>query len=165
MINHFFGSKLKLWEAVIDHTAQKVINAVQSTACQDDASLSSRERLRRAMLQLIDVMCDAPLMAQFVVRESIQEHARFEYMYLRLVKPMHDLLTPMIRDAVEAGEIGDVDPDFMFFTFTASVSMAIAARRYSYRFSPVIESDERFRHELKCVLQQPFVAQPVASTP
>ncbi|WP_213992122.1 TetR family transcriptional regulator [Sodalis sp. dw_96] len=149
LLSHFFGSKLGLWKAVIDQIADQVVAIILAMDHENNGALSEGEYFRHVMEQLIDLVCDTPLMAKFMVKEIAQQDERSEYVYERLIKPPHDLLLPLIKKARDAGDIGDTDPELFFFVFTGSIAMTVATRPFIVRFSPTAAQDEAFRRELK----------------
>ncbi|WP_413730573.1 TetR/AcrR family transcriptional regulator [Sodalis sp. RH22] len=152
LLSHSFGSKLGLWQAVIDHVAERVVAVILVMEQEKNGDLSEGEYFRHVMEQLIDLICDTPLMAKFVVKEVAQHDARSDYVYERLIKPPYDLLLPLLKKAREAGDIGDIDPELFFFVFTGSIAMTVATRSFIIRFSPTAAKDETFRRELKRTL-------------
>lgn len=114
--------------------------------------LTDGERLRRAIEHMIDLSCDTPEISMFVVREAIQSDDRSEFVYQRLVKPVHDLVLPLVEAARKSGAIDNIDPDFFFFTFSGSIGMTVASRNFVTRFSEAAKDDALFRAELKRTL-------------
>lgn len=149
LISHTFGSKLGLWQAVIDHVAKQVLATALPVSLNTVGKKSPVERLCEAIGHLVDIMFDAPHFAQFAVREISQQNEQFEYVFAQIAKPFHDLLLPLIREAQEAGEIDGVDPNILFFVLTGSVSMSISVRPFVARFSPAVANSDVFRRELK----------------
>ncbi len=64
-------------------------------------------------------------MAKFMLTEVAQYDGRSEYVYERLIKPLHDLLLLLLKKARDAGDIGDIDPELFFFVFTGSITMTM----------------------------------------
>lgn len=147
LIAHRFGSKLELWKTVVDDLAERFLQELFVSVEQD--ALSDVDVLQHAMDRMIDLVCDTPQLAMFVVKEVAQQDERFEYVYERLIKPIHDLLLPHIQAARTSGALKDADPDFFFFTFAGSIAMTVAMRPFVTRFSTAAEAEQSFRMELK----------------
>ncbi|MDF3809942.1 MULTISPECIES: TetR family transcriptional regulator [Rhodopseudomonas] len=152
LIPHQFGSKLGLWRAVVDDIAERTLPDFRSIIERGAPETSAGETLQLAMARMIDHLCDTPQLAMFVVNEVGEQGERFEYVYDRLVRPMHDLLLPPIRAAHASGAIKDVNPDFFFATFTAAISMTVVMRPFIARFSSHAKKEQAFRRELKRAL-------------
>ncbi len=152
LISHQFGSKLELWKAVVDDLAEPLVHGIRSIVEHDSGAVSDGEVLQRAMERMIDLVCDTPQLAMFVVKEVAQQGERFEYVYERLVKPTHDLLLSPIRAARASGAIKNIDPNFFFFAFTGSIAMTVVMRPFVSRFSNSAKREKAFRAELKRVL-------------
>jgi hypothetical protein len=67
-----------------------------------------------------------PGLAMFVARGVLPSAERSDYVYQHLLRPHHDLMLPIIREAISAGVIRQQDPELFFFLFVTSVSMTIA---------------------------------------
>ncbi len=149
LLSYSFGSKLGLWQAVIDHISEQIVPVIRAMDRDENNAGSWRGYFRQVMEQFIDLICDTPLMAKFMVKEIAQGDERSEYIYERLIKPLHDLLLPLLKKARDSGDIGEIDPELFFFVFTGSIGMTVVARSYIVRFSPATAQEETFRLELK----------------
>ncbi len=146
LISHRFGSKLDLWKAVVDDLATRFLREL--------AQLRDAE-LPAMLSQLIDLVCDSPQLALFLVKEVASQGERFEYFYDRLIRQMHDLFLPVIAKAGST----KIDPDFFFFSFTGSLAVTVALRPFIGRFSAAANEEVSFRHELKRALLREIDAQ------
>ncbi len=144
MVSHGFGSKRELWRAVIDDIADKVL-----AAAQDFPESLSGPGLDVALDRLIDIVCDTPFLAQFVVIEAIQRTERAEYVYERLSLPIQRHFGRIVEAAKREGRIGNVDPDFLVVTFLGSIAIAAAARHLIQRSFPLARDPGAFKRELK----------------
>jgi AcrR family transcriptional regulator len=149
LISHRFGSKLELWKAVVDAVADRVMPAIVLVPQHDQPPASDGVRLHHAMEQLIDIICDTPQLAMFMVKEIADRDERFEYVHERLGQPLHDVLAPLIAAARASGDIRDFDPDFFMFAFTGAIAIIVAVRPFVARFSAAAENEVSFRAELK----------------
>ncbi|NDL65832.1 TetR/AcrR family transcriptional regulator [Acerihabitans arboris] len=149
LLSYSFRSKLGLWQAVIDHISAQVVPVIFTMVQNNSGARTGSETFRHVMEQLIDLICDTPIMAKFMVKEIAQNNARSEYVYERLIKPLHNMLLPIVKKARDSGDIGDTDPELFFFMFTGSLAMMAAAQLFIVRFSPAAAQEESFRWELK----------------
>ncbi|MDF0544880.1 TetR/AcrR family transcriptional regulator [Sphingobium sp. H39-3-25] len=156
LISHCFGSKRKLWEAVIDNVAAHLLSTISSVDWRPVDNTSNGDHLDHSIDLLIDVVYDTPYLAQFVVKEMAQQDERSEYIYDRLVKPIHELLQPLVETALWDRNIHDIDSNILFFIVTSSISMAIAMHPFIARFSPAAVDGALFRREVKRVLRWHF---------
>ncbi|MGK2908206.1 MAG: TetR/AcrR family transcriptional regulator [Sphingobium sp.] len=149
LIVHQFGSKLKLWEMAVDRVSGQLLSALANIGLRapvsDDGKISA---LSAAVDQLVDVVCDTPLIAQFVLKEIVQQDERFEYIFVKLVRPIHDLLAPLIGDR-ETPAGGSTDPDFGFFALAGAIVTTIVSRPFMVRMSAAAASEPYFRDQLK----------------
>lgn len=147
LIPHRFGSKTELWRAVVDDLAASFLDEMSAAAGPVAGDL------QQALEQLVNVVCARREVAMFLVKEVAQQDARFDHFYERLIRPVHDLILPLIPPAGDSEAMAD--PDFFFFTFTGAVAVAVAMRPFIARFSAAAETDDGFRRELKRLLFQP----------
>lgn len=152
LITHHFGSKDDLWRAAINAVSERLINAIN--ALPDPSSPQPRpmnegEQLARVMTQLVDIACDTPHLAQFVMNEIARQDDSFSDIYEKLIRPIRDILLPLITAAREAGVIGKVDADFFFLSFAGSIVTTVASRSFMGQLSRTALDDAAFRMELK----------------
>ncbi|QRM35913.1 TetR/AcrR family transcriptional regulator [Microvirga sp. VF16] len=148
LIAHHFGSKLDLWKAAVDSLATRLLTTYEDgPAATTDADVA--DRVRYALRHLIRVNSDLPELGLLVSQEMHQAGERRDYLYERLVRPHHDLLVPLIREAIAAGVIRQQDPEMLFFLLVTSISTSSALRPLIARFSEVAGSRERFQDALE----------------
>jgi AcrR family transcriptional regulator len=148
LIPHHFGSKLDLWKAVVDGLAVRWLTAGEGDlASSEDADLA--DRVRHALRRFIRINSDMPELSMLVSQEMHQLGERRDYLYEHLIKPHHDLLVPLIREAIAAGVIRPQDPEMLFFLLVTSVSTSMAIRPLIARFSAVAGSVEQFQDALE----------------
>lgn len=146
LISHRFGSKMDLWKAVVDDLAASFLHELSAKALAPGAPL------QQALEQLVQVVCNRREVAMFLVKEVAQQDERFDIFYERLIRPVHDLILPLIREQQNANVGPALDADFFFFTFTGAVAVAVAMRPFIARFSAAAEDDAQFAARLKQVL-------------
>jgi TetR/AcrR family transcriptional regulator len=148
LIAHHFGSKLGLWKATVDGLAARRLTAGEG-ALASSKSADLADRVRQALRRLIRINSDMPELSMLVSQEMHQPGERREYLYEHLIKPHHDLLVPLIREAIAAGVIRRQDPEMLFFLLVTSVSTSMAIRPLIARFSEAAGSVDHFRDALE----------------
>jgi AcrR family transcriptional regulator len=152
LIGHNYGSKDDLWRAVIDRVAEKLTRRLEAVPIAGAETLQSGMNLSQMMSHLIDIICDTPNLARFILREVAQQDEHFEYIFERLTKPIHDLLLPGFQASQPTADGRPFDPNYLLFIFTGSIAMTVASRETLGRFSASAASEDRFREELKHTL-------------
>ncbi|GEO13734.1 TetR/AcrR family transcriptional regulator [Microvirga aerophila] len=148
LIAHHFGSKLGLWKAVVDSLAARRLTAGEGgTASAEVSDLA--DRVRHALRRLIQVNSDMPELGMLVSQEMHQAGERRDYLYEHLIRPHHDLLMPLIREAIAAGVIRPQDPEMLFFLLVTSISTSMAIRPLIARFLEAAGSVDHFRDALE----------------
>jgi len=143
LIAHRFGSKLGLWQAVVEDLAHGFVRELASRAPAGD--------LDRMLDVLVDLNCNRPEVAIFLVREGVDNDARYEFLQQRMVKPVHDLLLPSIKAEIARLE-KPPDPDFLFFALTGALAMTVTMRPVIARFTKSTANEDDFRDQLKSLL-------------
>jgi AcrR family transcriptional regulator len=148
LIAHHFGSKLDLWKATVDSLATRLLDLTdEMSGASNDADVAGR--IRRALRRYIETVSDMPELGMFVTQEMQLSGERRDYVYDRLVRPRHDQLVPLIREAIAAGVIRPQDPDLLFFLLVTSISTSMAVRPLIARFSEAARSVKHFRDALE----------------
>ncbi|NWK97924.1 hypothetical protein DM806_20130 [Sphingobium lactosutens] len=75
---------------------------------------------------LVDATCDNPLIAKFVLSELVRQNEQSDYIFQKLVKPIHNLLAPLIVSVCCTSEDAP-DPDLFFFAFKGRSSRPLRA--------------------------------------
>lgn len=149
LIKHQFGSKADLWRAAVDRLSDQLRAALGPVRLLAEGGVSCADRaIADAASHLVDVTCDSPLIAKFVLSELARGDAQADYVFAKLVKPIHDLLSPLIV-AASANRADPPDPDLLFFAFNGTIVTAVAARPFITRMSDAAASDAYFREQLK----------------
>ncbi|WP_313805990.1 TetR/AcrR family transcriptional regulator [Sphingobium sp.] len=149
LIKHQFGSKADLWRAAVNSLSDHLLVALEPVrALVADGPAMAERAVIEAVSHLVDVTCDNPRIAKFVLSELVRQNEQSDYVFARLVKPIHDLLAPLIAAACCAAEDAP-DPDLLFFTFNGAIVTAVAGRPFIKRMSDAAGSDAYFREQLK----------------
>ncbi|AMK19836.1 MULTISPECIES: TetR/AcrR family transcriptional regulator [Sphingobium] len=146
LIKHQFGSKADLWRAAVDTLADQLLSAL--APARAIVSEGADRAVIDAVSHLVDVTCDNPQIAKFVLSELVRQNEQSDYVFQKLVKPIHDLLAPLIASACCTGEDAP-DPDLLFFAFNGAIVTAIAGRPFIERMSQAAGSNIYFREQLK----------------
>jgi len=147
LIIHRFGSKLGLWQAAIDQLADRLVTTLQEISNGAPTDIPPIERLDAYIHALVDVVCDTPELAAFILCEIVRQNDRSDYSHRRLVSPIRDYVYPLI--AIATDEEDAPDPDFLFFALTGAIVTSVAARQHLVRFSTAAEDDQLFRETLR----------------
>ncbi|MEO0032133.1 MAG: hypothetical protein RIS94_1891 [Pseudomonadota bacterium] len=151
LIAHQFGSKADLWRAAVDLLSGQLASSIAVARPANDADLGqeqARQALSVAVSHLVDLTCENPLIAKFVMNEIVGQGERSEYVFAKLIRPPHDLLVPLIA-AAGGGASRAIDPEVAFFAFNGAIVTAVASRPFLNRMSASAASEVYFRNQLK----------------
>lgn len=149
LIGHRFGSKMELWQAVIDRLAGTLLASMSELAAGEALGLGIADRLRRALGHVVDVFCDQPAFAMLVVHQAPRDDVQLTYAFERLSRPYEQQLRPLVEQAIADGVLPASDPAFFIFGFFSAAAMLIAMRPMLSRSSCAAIDDAEFRAELK----------------
>lgn len=134
LVAHHFGSKESLWMAVVERIAEEAAPMIAKTAAlRDDPGLGARARVEVAVSVLVNQVFSTPDVGMFFSTAATESGERLDVLTERLVRPFHDVLVPLLADAIEAGEVPPQDPQIMFMLLANAISKTVA---YSHVLSP-----------------------------
>lgn len=149
LIKHQFGSKADLWRAAVDTLSAQLLLALKPVRLvTENGESKSADALADIVAHLVDFACDTPLVAKFVLTELAQQDDRSDYVFQKLVRPIHDLVVPFIAETADQSG-ARLDPDLMFIAFNGAIVTSVAARPFITRMSAQAESEVYFRDQLK----------------
>ncbi len=100
-INYYFGSKQKLYEAVMDEVfgkiQQNVIETVKNLSNQ--SALSPKEEIKLIMGKMFDFFCSdmvSDVQAELLVREILNQTSVYDKFYSGVFEPMHKYVSELI---------------------------------------------------------------------
>jgi len=153
MVSHHFGSKVGLWQAVVDTIAQdhqemlllelKVLNA-------PGQPLAIREM--GALNLLLDRLAERPEITMFVTREISAPSERLDYLIERLLRPSTDACAPLWREAMDAGLLLRVNPVTFHMGLFGSLAMILASRPIVARLGGADTGIEQLKVEIHTAL-------------
>jgi TetR/AcrR family transcriptional regulator len=139
LIVHAFGSKARLWQACVDEVADELLRALGGEGKRPCASLEE------AVDRLLDAVCGHPVSVQFILSEIVRQDERFDYVYARLVEPIHDLLH------AAAGSPGTAVPrdEIPLLALSGAIATTVVARSFMVRKGLLPDDEARFRADLR----------------
>ncbi len=129
MVSHYFGSKIGLWQAVVDTIAQDH----QDTLLERLRVLNAPARpLATRLGDVLDVLLDRlgerPEIIMFVTREISDPGERLDYLVERLLRPGVEVCVPLWNEAMDAGLLRRVNPVIFHMGLFGSLAMILASR-------------------------------------
>jgi AcrR family transcriptional regulator len=128
LVARLFGSKAKLWAAVVDEL-------VKHQASRADKLLQieqlSRQDSKAAMAELIRLLADLsvelPALAAFLIHEISNPGERMTTVLERLVAPFRRGCVPVIAAAIKDGHLRSASPALTFAIMISAISIPISA--------------------------------------
>ncbi|CAB3745512.1 hypothetical protein LMG24238_07644 [Paraburkholderia sediminicola] len=150
LVGHHYGSKEALWIAVVDQIADEAAPMLaKTTALGEIPDLGPRARVEGAVSILIDQVFLTPDVGMFFSTAATETGERLNLLIERVVRPFHDVLVPLLIDAIEAGEIPRQDPDIMFMMLANGISKTVV---YSHVLSPFTSLPRRGKEFKRAIL-------------
>lgn len=133
MIAHHFGSKAKLWFAVVDAIALEDDLTRFRTIIASDLPLPVR--LSRVLDRFIDHLADRPEVVMFLAREVSTPGERLDFLVERAVRPTYEVLEPLWREAMNARIVEPINPAVFHMGLIGAFSTVLSARAIVGRLS------------------------------
>ncbi|AOI94879.1 TetR/AcrR family transcriptional regulator [Burkholderia sp. LA-2-3-30-S1-D2] len=151
LIAHHFGTKETLWLAVVEQIVELAQPMFDALRALRTSSLPHRERVRRALELCVDHEFDEPDMGMFFSTAATEEGARLDRLQERLVRPYHEVMFPLLAEAVEAGEIRAADPNVLFFMIASAIGMTVSYSHMMREFTSLPTRQYEFRQAVLAV--------------
>lgn len=107
-IHYYFGSKQKLYDAVLESIIEKISAFIASKhAPLLEKPLPPNEEFKALIGNLIDFLCSSAIsnaQAELVLKEIIQPTNAYNQFYARVMEPMHQRLTALVMQATDLKE-------------------------------------------------------------
>lgn len=128
MVAHHFGSKVGLWQAVVDLIAQDHQELLERLKALNATDEPLAFRLMAALDTLLDRLAERPEITMFVTREISEPGQRLDYLIEQLLRPGADVCIPLWREAMDAGLLLRVNPVTFHIGLFGSLAMILASR-------------------------------------
>jgi AcrR family transcriptional regulator len=111
-----FGSKEKLWRAVVDWAFQPFLAHLNSA---DDESADPMQRLRSFIYSFIEYSATRPYLAGIATQEGSATSDRLDYLYDNYVNPVRSRFRPILEELQRAGQMRPVPLEVLYFLITS----------------------------------------------
>lgn len=145
LMTHHFGSKTALWIAVVEQIAEQAVPMIDKTARLRDADLSPRERVEQAIRIFIDRVFSEPDIGLFFSTAATEQGDRLSFLIERLVRPYHDVLVPLLKAAMTAGELACNDPELLYWMLINAISKTVSYSHVLVPFSSLPQRPAAFK--------------------
>jgi AcrR family transcriptional regulator len=111
-----FGSKKKLWRAVVDWAFGPLLAQM---ADADDELDDPMERFRGLVCRFIEYSATRPYLASLATLEGAAETDRLDYLYDNYINPVRSRFLSIFEQLQRAGRIKPIPPEVLFFLITS----------------------------------------------
>lgn len=126
-IRYYFGSKERLWDAVVDHLAKEGRNAALNHE-QALAGLPPKHQLRAQVRALVAYTATNTMLQRILLRESMKGSDRYERAFDRHVRAMERDAAAFLGKLQEAGVIkSDLNLTDLFYVFHGAIIYRLVA--------------------------------------
>ena len=99
-INYYFGTKQKLYEAILENVVEKIVSLVTDRQISlQNQGLSALEEIKTFAGNLLDLLCSdtiSSIQAELLIKEIINPTAAYDKLYLQVIEPLHKRLTSLV---------------------------------------------------------------------
>jgi len=158
LIRHHFGSKLELWQAVVDFLADKSQRRRdQLVATVTDKHLETRELLTLFIESFLEGSAEVPEMGMFISHEATSDGERIAYIVERLIRPLYNELLPIVKAGIAEGVLAAQNPKLFFFMLVHAVAMPLAFPGLLNLFGGAKVGSPTFNRQLKEAVKGTFL--------
>ncbi|PXX22245.1 MULTISPECIES: TetR/AcrR family transcriptional regulator [Burkholderia] len=145
LIAHHFGTKETLWLAVVEQIVDLATPMFDALRALRTSSLPHRDRVRRALELCVDHEFEEPDIGMFFSTAATEEGGRLDRLQERIVRPYHDVMFPLLSDAVQAGAIRAVDPNVLFFMIASAIGTTVSYSHMMLAFTSLPTQRDAFK--------------------
>lgn len=129
LITHRFGSKEKLWVAVMDRLHAYLEPFIRDLECLQESSQTTMEgRLKAAFRISVAAVCGEPDCGMLLSRIASERGEPFDVLVEKLLRPLHDAFCPLLEEAMEVGTVAQQDSEMLSFMIFNAVTSSISGR-------------------------------------
>lgn len=107
-INYYFGTKQKLYEAILEDVVEKIVSLVAARQIPlQSRGLSALDELKAFAGNLLELLCSdtiSSIQAELLIKEIINPTAAYNKLYLQVIEPLHKRLTSLIMQITGVSE-------------------------------------------------------------
>ena len=152
MVSHYFGSKLGLWQAVVDTIALDQQDMLHELKELNRFDQPWALRTTTAIDLMLDHLAANPEAFMFVARGISEPNERLDYLIDRLLRPYNEACLPLWREAMAAGLLRPIDPMTFHIGLIGGLAMLIASRPVLAQFEGKEMSLEQLKLEMHKIL-------------
>lgn len=136
LIHHHFGSKAKLWSAMLAELFGALRQALDRA---NDPTDGERARIERLLRTVIAFSSERPELSRLIRLESTSAQASFELLYRVHLEPLIKFFTETLARAEKLGIARKLDRGFVYFAMLGAATQLFAepaTARRGFRLEP-----------------------------
>ncbi len=142
LVQYYFGTKLKLWQAAVDLTFEELRGGLDAVL-EDHSITSDRERLRNLIRGHVYFVARKPEFVRFMHDEGKRKGPRSRWLVDRHVKPMYERILPIIEKSQRIGIVPANVPSInLMYIFIGSVAVFFHQAEECKRVSGINPMDD-----------------------
>lgn len=107
-INYYFGTKQKLYEAILDDVVEKIVSLVTAKQIPlQSQGLSALEEIKAFAGNLLELLCSdtiSSVQAELLIKEIISPTTAYNKLYQQVIEPLHKRLTGLVMQMTGISE-------------------------------------------------------------
>jgi len=142
LLQYHFGDKTRLWQAAVARAFADLRSGLMGVLADPGAS-DERERLRRLIRAHVRFVARRPEFVRLMHDEGKRRGPRMRWLVDRHVKPLFEVLVPLIRRAQQEGVLpGGVAPVHLVYMLVGAVDVIFHQSEECKRLAGVDPADE-----------------------
>jgi AcrR family transcriptional regulator len=156
LIVHHFGSKEGLWVAVVEQMTEQSNSLVDATKALGAVRLTARERMKQALVLLIDLLFEDQDIGMFFSTAATEQGERLNVLIERLYRPYQEVFVSLLTDSMKAGKLKARDPALMYAMMLSAISNTISYSHVLEKFTPITSHPEEFKEAVLDIALEMF---------
>lgn len=152
LIVYHFGSKLKLWEAMVGRIYDRV-DTIVAEYMRPAEELSGLDKLRRGVRAYMSATVKCPEYTRLLLKEGTETTPRLQWLVETYQRPMSERIAALIAEAQQENLLPPGDPMHLKYIWSGALGLAVALGPEYRLLDGVDVTDEAFidRHVNLCL--------------
>ena len=125
LVHHYFGSKEKLWRAVLDDLYGRLSTELLAERARTEGQ-PAVDRVRRMLIAFIRFSGRSPELSRVTRAESVSGGVPFEMMYRHHLAPLVEVFQGVVNDAIREGAFARTEVPFTYFFVIGAATQLFA---------------------------------------
>ena len=143
LIPYYFGTKLKLWQAAVEHAFADMQDEIEAIF-DEPGTLPPRERAARMIRTHVRFVARRPEFVRLMYEEGKRRGERMRWIVDRHVKPLYEAVAAVVEEVSPGGPLAGASPVHFFYALAGSSGLVFHQAEECRRVSGADPFDPAF---------------------